>query len=85
MATPTSFKGLVDTLLGLINLLVPALFTIIFLFIVWKIIDAWVLNAADEQKRTEGRQLIITAVIVLTLMLVTWAIVAVLRASLFGA
>lgn len=84
MATPTTFKALVSSLLGIINLIIPAIFAVIFVFLVWKIFDAWVINAADEKKQEEGKQYALVSVIVLVLMLITWGIVRMIRSSIFG-
>ncbi|MEY2665651.1 MAG: hypothetical protein RLZZ480_756 [Candidatus Parcubacteria bacterium] len=84
MPTPTSFKGLVALIVNFINILIPTLFSLLFVYIIWKIIDAWVINAANEEKREEGKHLILVAVLVLVLMLSTWGIVAMIKQSLFG-
>ncbi len=82
--TPTTFSGLVDFILGFINILIPAIFAVVFLYLVVKIIDAWVLHADDDSKREEGRRMMITAVIVFVVMISTWGIVAMIRNSIFG-
>jgi hypothetical protein len=84
MNTPTTYSGFVDLLIGFINIIIPAMFAILFVIIVWKIIDAWVLHAGDPQKRDEGKRLAVTAVIVLVVGISVWGIVAILRSSLFG-
>ncbi len=84
MTTPTTFKGLVNEILGLINLIIPVIFAVVFLFLVWKIFDAWVINAADENKRSEGKQVALVAVLVMVIMSVVWGVVIMLRSSLFG-
>ncbi len=84
MTTPTTFKGLVNELLGLINIIIPVIFGLLFLFLIWKIFDSWVINAADEKKREEGRQYAFVSAIVMVVMLVAWGIVEMLRRSLFG-
>lgn len=84
MPTPTTFEGLVNGLLGLINILIPTILGVVFLFLVWKIIDSWVINAGDEKKREEGKQYAIVATIVMVLMAIAWGLVAMLRASVFG-
>jgi len=81
---PTDYKSLVNLFLDIINLLIPALFGILFFFIMWKIFDAWVINAADERKREEGKQLALTAVLVVVVMLSAWGIVTMLSSSIFG-
>lgn len=84
MDTPTDFKSLVAFIIDIINLLIPALFGLLFLYFVWKIIDAWVINAADEGKRKEGKQFAVVAVLVFVLMVSAWGIVALIRKSVFG-
>lgn len=83
MNTPTTFSGLVDGIIGLVNIVIPVLFSLVFLFLVWKIIDSWIINAADERKREEGKQYAIVSVIVLVIMSITWGIVIMIRNSIF--
>ncbi len=82
--TPTNFKDLVNFIIGFINVLIPALFGVLFLYIVWRIIDAWIIHADDETKREEGKRLLITAVLVFVLMISAWGIVAMIKQSVFG-
>lgn len=82
--TPTTFSGLVNFVLGFINILIPALFGIVFLYLLIRIIDAWIIHADDEGKREEGRRMMITAVIVFVLMISAWGIVALIKNSIFG-
>ncbi len=84
MPTPTSFKELVNGFLEIINILIPLIFAGVFVFLVWKIFDAWVINADDEGKREDGKQYAIVATIVFVLMVVAWGVIAIVRTSLFG-
>lgn len=84
MTTPTTFEELVNELIGIINILIPAIFAFVFVFLVWKIFDAWVINAGDERKREEGKQYAIVSSIVMVLMIIAWGVVAMIRASVFG-
>lgn len=84
MPTPTTFAKLVEGLINLINLAIPLIISVIFLVLVWKIFDAWVINAADEKKREEGKQIALTAVLVMVVMLAVWGIVTMIKNSLFG-
>ena len=84
MPTPTTFAKLVEGLINLINLAIPLIISVIFLVLVWKIFDAWVINAADEKKREEGKQMALTAVLVMVVMLAVWGIVTMIKNSLFG-
>lgn len=80
---PTTLGGLVNLLLGFINLLIPLLITLAFLVIVWKIVDAWVIHSGDETKRAEGKVAALTGVIVIVIMLSIWGILSLLRSSIF--
>lgn len=83
-ATPTTFSGLVGAFLDLINLAIPLIFSVVFLYLAWKIFSAWVINGADEKSREEGKQTALTAVIVFVVMITVWGIVSMLRNFLFG-
>jgi hypothetical protein len=85
--TPKTFggeNGLVDFVLSFINTLIPLIFGVIFLYLVVKIIDAWIIHADDDSKREEGKRMMITAVIVLVVMISAWGIVNMIKSSIFG-
>ncbi|MBP6924044.1 MAG: hypothetical protein KBC62_00135 [Candidatus Pacebacteria bacterium] len=82
--TPTTFKGLVGVIIDFINILIPVLFGLLFLYVMWKIIDAWIINAGNETKREEGKQMVVVAVVVFVLMVSAWGIVALIKQSVFG-
>lgn len=81
---PQTLQQLVAFLLDFINYLIPFLFGLIFVYVIWKLVDAWVINASDSKKQEEGKSFAIVAVIVFALMLSTWGLVAMLREFLFG-
>lgn len=83
-STPSDFRSLVEFIVGFINILIPFIFAVLFVYLVWKIIDSWVLNVGNETKREQGKQYIIAAVIAFVLMVSTWGIVALIRTSIFG-
>lgn len=84
METPTTYSGLVGTLIEFINLLIPALFAVLFVYLVWKVIDSWVLKAGDPAARDDGKKYVIAAFFVFVLMLSAWGIVRMVSTSLFG-
>lgn len=81
---PTTFADLVNSIIGTINLIIPLLFGVLFLYLVWRVFESWVLRADDEGARTAGRQYAISAMIVFVLMISAWGIVKLLQSSLFG-
>lgn len=84
METPTDFRSLVVFIIDFINIIIPTLFGLLFVYIVWKIVDAWVINAGDERKREEGKKLVTVAILVFVLMVSAWGVVALIRQSVFG-
>ena len=82
--TPKNFTELVNMLIDLLGLIVPLIFAITLLFIIWKIIDAWILNAGETTKIAEGKQTALIGVLVLVVMSGVWGILEILRRSLFG-
>lgn len=83
-ATPTDYKSLVAFFVDLINSAVPVLFTIVFLYFVWKVVDAWVINGGDEKRVEEGKQYVTAAVVTFVIMISVWGIVALVKTSFFG-
>ena len=79
--TPTTYSGLVNELIEFINVLIPAMFALVFVYFIWKMIDAWVLHAGDPNKVQEGKMFALTAVFVLVVALSVWGIVAIIRTS----
>lgn len=84
MQTPTTFAGLVNSILDLINLAIPAILGVVFVILAWKIFDAWVINAGDEKKQEEGRQYAMTGVLVFVVVIAVWGIVVLVKRSIFG-
>lgn len=80
---PEDYEGLVSLIVDLVSYLIPTLFGLLFVFFVWKMISAWVINAADESKRAEGKQYALAAVIALVAMVSVWSIVELIL-STFG-
>lgn len=80
----SDFNGLVNYIIEILNLLVPLIFGLIVLVIVWRLVDAWIINAGDESKVKAGKQTAITGVIVLVILSAVWGILNLLRSSLFG-
>jgi len=84
MTTPTTFKELVAGFGNIFNLAIGFIIAVIFIFLMWKLIDTWVLNVADERKREEGKQTALVAVIVLVIFISAWGIVRLIQNSIFG-
>lgn len=82
--TPRNFAELVDFFIGFLSLVIPLIFTLSLLFIIWKIVDSWILNSDNTTKVDEGKQYALWGVLVLVVMSAIWGILALLRGSIFG-
>lgn len=81
---PTSFSELVRLLLELVDTLIGLLLTVVFLYFVWKTIDAWIINVGDPTKRAAGKHYFISALIAFVVLIIAWGVVSLLSSSLFG-
>ena len=80
---PNTFAGLVNLIIDIITVTISAIFGLLFIYVMWKLIDAWILNAHDETKRSEGRRFALLAVVIVAVMVTVWGIVAIIQTSLF--
>lgn len=79
-----TFSDIVGFVVGFINQLIPLLFGLTLLVIIWRVIDAWIIHGGDGKKIDDGKQTIIVGVIVLVVLSGVWGLVALLQNSLFA-
>ncbi len=82
--TPNNFSEFVGDIIYLISLVIPLIFSLTLLVIIWKLVDAWIIHTGDPGKIEEGKQVALVGVIVLVIMSGIWGILALLRGSIFG-
>ncbi len=80
---PENFQDLVNILINILSLTIPVIFGLALLFVIWKIVDAWIINAGDETKVREGKNIALVSVIALAFMSAIWGILAFLQYSIF--
>lgn len=80
------FKEATDLVNGLIRFmngtLIPAIFALGFLVFIWGMYKTFILGGSDEEKQSEGRQLMMYTVIGFVVMISLWGIVNLLAKSL---
>lgn len=59
------------------SILVPALIAIAFITFLWGVYKYFILGAADEKSRTDGRQFVLWGVIGFVVILSVWALVTI--------
>ena len=80
-----SFGDLVAKFISIITLLIPLIFALTLLIIIWKVIDAWIIHGGDESKVEDGKNTILVGIIALVVMSGIWGILSILQSSLFDA
>lgn len=78
-----NFSDLVAAFIEIITLLIPLIFGLTLLVIVWKVVDAWIISGGDETKVEEGKHIVLVGIIALVVMSGVWGILNILRYSLF--
>ena len=79
-----NFADLVGKFLEIIGAMIPIVFGITFVVIAWGIFSRWILGAGNPEKIKEGNQIALIGVIALVIMSSIWAILTLLRSSIFG-
>lgn len=78
-----NLKIFIGHIIGILQSLIPVIFALTFVVLLWKIIDAWILHGDDPSSVEEGKRTAAIGVIALVIMSGVWGILALLRASLF--
>lgn len=82
-APPADFKELVAQILGIANLLIPVIFGLTLIVLIWGIAQTWVIGGGDPTKIEEGKKIALWGIIALVVMSGLWAIVALIKNSIF--
>lgn len=69
----TDFKSFVALIIDILRLLVPIIFALTMIVFFWGIAQ-FILNAGNEQKRSEGKQIMVWGIIALFVMISVWGI-----------
>ncbi len=72
----TAITNLSKSIIELLNtVVVPLVFALAFIVFIWGVFQAFIVNGANEEKRREGTQFILWAVIGFAVMISIWGLV----------
>ena len=71
-------QGILGTISGLINLAIPVVIALAVLYFFWGLAQ-YILNSANEDKKEEGRNIMIWGIIALFVMVSVWGLVRLLQ------
>lgn len=80
---PQNFGEVVDWIIGFIELLIPVIIGVTFVYIIWGITKAWIINGGSEEGVKAGRMIVVTGVIGLIFMVGIWGIVSLVQSAIF--
>ncbi|MDB5245350.1 MAG: seg [Parcubacteria group bacterium] len=81
----TTITGIIQSLQNIINLLVPLVFAVAFIVFIYGVFRYFILGAGNEEKRVEGRKLVMWGIIAFAIMISVWGLVNVITGTLnFG-
>ena len=83
VSAPTDLRDLIILLTGIINLIIPIIFVLTFLTIMWGLIKAWILGAGSSEEIDKGKKIATVGIVALVVMSSIWGILAVLQNSFF--
>ncbi len=66
------------------NVLIPLVFAVAILALLWGILKAFIIGGGDEEKQKEGKQLIMYAIIGFVVMVALWGIVNLIATGVIG-
>ncbi len=81
---PSDFRGFVALLLDLINGIIGFVLAILFVVVIWGIINGWVIHGADEKGVESGKNVLVAGIIAFVVIVGFWGIVAIIKSSFFG-
>ena len=76
------FKSLVQFFLGIISFLIPIIFALTFIVLIWGIFKAWILHGDNETEIEKGKKIALWGIIGLVVMSGIWGILNILISSL---
>lgn len=82
-----TFKDFVGSgtsgIVGVINtVVIPVIFTLVFLVFIWGVVNAFFLNGANETERAKGRSLAFWGIFGMVILFSVWGIVYMLLSTL---
>ncbi|MHB8709983.1 MAG: hypothetical protein ACYC6X_00285 [Minisyncoccota bacterium] len=83
----TSFRDFVGSgstgVIGVLNtVVVPIIFTLVFIIFIWGVVNYFFIHGGEEGKREEGRTFILWGVIGIVVLFSIWGIVNILLSTL---
>lgn len=82
--TPANLAEFVALVIGFINILIPFVFTLTLVVLIWGVLKAWVIHVGDAEEVKKGRTIALVGIVALVIMASVWGILALLQSGLFG-
>jgi hypothetical protein len=80
---PSNFTEVVYWVADFVGLLIPVIVAITFLYVLWGMARYWIINGGNEENIAQGKWVLITGVIGLTVIVGMWGLVSLVRNAIF--
>jgi len=82
-AADSGIKTLADDIIDFINeTLIPLVFALALIVFIWGLFQSFIIGGANEEKRAEGKQLMMWGIIAFAVMVSVWGLVNILTGTL---
>lgn len=80
----STFADVVNVFNNIFDAIVVFLIALIVVYLFWRIIATWLIGGGDPKSVAEGKQSVLVGFIVLFCIIAFWALVSLVRTTLFG-
>jgi Type IV secretion system pilin len=78
-----TFKDFITGIIGILNtVIVPVIFALAFVTFVWGVMNYFIFNGGNEEKRSEGRQFVFWGILGMAVLFSVWGFVNLLLSTL---
>ncbi len=67
----------------LVGLIIPVIIAITFLYILWGLTKYWIMGGGNEESTAQGKWVMITGIIGLTVIVGMWGLISLVRNAIF--
>jgi hypothetical protein len=81
--TTPNFSSVVAWVADFASILVPVIIGLAFIFVMWRVIKAWIIQGGTEEGVQAGKTAVVVGIIGLTVMVGMWGIISLVRNAVF--
>lgn len=80
---PQNLTEVVYWVADMVGLIIPVIIAITFLYILWGLTKYWIIGGGNEESTSQGKWVLITGIIGLTVIVGMWGLISLVRNAIF--